>query len=235
MLINLTKSVPLKEFCKITAIGSAADAVRQIEFTFSHEAMIGLATELLWMYEDISDDRKLILATHQLEHTPNQVIGFYFTSDSPVFVLKTNSLTEKNWEGSTYENCKEIDIWAKNTNQYYYVKDPTAEDIEFITLEAYELSKRNLVRIKVFDSEKNDITSKCYTVTLDINREGIKDLATMMLVWAANYKEGTEYRLPHVNEIEQGYNLGVILTHDSVPCMFKAHDLGVACDYDPKF
>lgn len=237
MLINLTGSVPLKEFCKITATGSVADAARKVEFTFSHEAMIGFATELLWMYKDISVDRKLILATHQLklDPSPNQVIGFYLTSDSPMLVLKVNSLSKENEEGSIYKKCKEINIWAKNTEQYYNVKDPTAEDIEVITLEPYELSRRNLVRIKVFDSERNDITSKCHTVILEVNREGIKDLASMMLVWAANYKEGIEYRLPHVSEAEQGYNLGIILTRDSIPSIFKAHDLGVAHDYDPNF
>lgn len=237
MIINITKSVPLKEMCRISAIGSAINVARQIEFTFSHEAVIGFATELLWMYEDIGDDKKMTIATHQLQvdSAPNQVLGFYLTPDSPMLVLKVNSLVEKNKESGIDKKCKEINIWGKNTNQYYNIKDPSTEDIELMTLETYELSKRNLVSIKVFDDEKNNITSKYHTITLELNREGIKDLATMLLVWAANYEEGTEYRLPHVDEAEQGYNLGIILTHDSISGIFKAHDLGAAHDYDPRF
>ncbi len=98
MLINLTKSVPLRELCKITAIGHMTDTAQWIEFTFSHEAIIGFATELLWMYEDINDNKKLIISTNQLQvdPAPNQAVGFYLTPDSPMLVLKINSLMEKN-------------------------------------------------------------------------------------------------------------------------------------------
>lgn len=237
MLINLNKSVSLKELCKITAIGDNVDMAKQIEITFSHEAMIGFATELLWMYADINDDKKLIISTHQLrvDPAPNQAIGFYLTPDSPMFVLKINSLMEKKEDDYAYKNWKEINIRAKNTSQYYNVKNPSEEDIEFVTLETYELSKRNIVNIKVFDGEGTNITNRYRTVVLEINREGIKDFATMLLVWADNYKEGNEYDLPHIDKSEQGYNLGIILTYDSIPSKFKAHDLGVVNDYDPRF
>ena len=45
MLINLSKSVPLKELCRITAIGHAAEPAEWIEFTISHEAMVGFTNE----------------------------------------------------------------------------------------------------------------------------------------------------------------------------------------------
>lgn len=38
MKINLTKSVPLKELCKISAIGHTEKEAKWMEFTFSHEA-----------------------------------------------------------------------------------------------------------------------------------------------------------------------------------------------------
>ena len=237
MMINLTKSVPLKELCKVSALGYTEDIAQQIEFTFSHEAMIGFATELLWMYEDIDDSQKSIWETYPLkvDPAPSQAVGFYLTSDSPMFVLKTNSLTEKKEEGYIYENWKEINIRTKYGELYYNLKDPTVEDIEVITLEAYELARKNIVKIKVFDNEGNDITKGYHAVILEINREGIKDFATMLLVWADNYNEGSEYVLPQIDNPKQGYNLGILLTHDSISCKLKAHDLGVANDYDSRF
>lgn len=237
MIINLTKSVPLKELCKITAIGHTAYAAQQIDFTFSHEAMIGFATELLWIYEDIDDNEKLMISTHQLQidPAPNQTMGVYLTPDSSVFVLKVNSLMERKEESCIYENCKEINIRTQNRNIYYNLKDPSVEDIEFVTLETYELSKKNIVNINVFDDEGNDITKEYHTVILEMNRNGIKDFATMLLIWADNYREGGEYDLPRIDQLEQGYNLGIILTHDSISSKFKAHDLGTANDYDSRF
>ncbi len=236
MMINLTKSVSLKELCKVTALGYTEDIVQQIEFTFSREAMIGFATELLWMYEDIDENDRSVICTHQLQvnPAPTQAIGFYLTSDSPEFVLKLNSLEDKKEEG-IYENWKEIDIRTKNLNICYNLIDPVIDDIEVITLEAYELARKNIVKIKVFDNEGNDITKGYRTVILEINREGIKDFATMLFVWADNYREGREYVLSQIDNPEQGYNLGILLTHDSISCKFKAHDLGVANDYDSRF
>ena len=46
MIINLSKSVPLKEMCKITATGFTNKKPNLIEFVLSHEAIIGFATEL---------------------------------------------------------------------------------------------------------------------------------------------------------------------------------------------
>lgn len=237
MLINLTKSVLLKELCRITAFGFTQDIAQQIEFTFSHEAMIGFATELLWMYEDIDENDRSVMCTHQLQvnPAPTQAVGFYLTSDSPELTLKINSLTEKIEDGDLYENWKEINIRSKNEELYFNVKNPTAEDIEFITLEAYELDRKNIVRIKVLDEEGNDITKGYRTVVWEINRDGMKDLATMLLVWADNYREGCAYALPQMDNPKQGYNLGILLTRDSIPCKFKAHDLGVANDYDSRF
>ena len=61
MLINLTKSVLLKEICKISAVGNDAENGEFIEFELSQEAIIGFATELIWLYEDIQDNEKLII------------------------------------------------------------------------------------------------------------------------------------------------------------------------------
>lgn len=235
MIINLTKSVPLKELCKITAIGSTNETAQLIEFTLSHEAIIGFATELLWMYEDINDNRKLVVTTYQLlvDSSPSQAVGFYLTPNSPMLVLKVNSLLEETEEVCEDIKWKEINIRAKNINQYYDVKNPL-EEKELITLESYELSKKNIMNIRIFNAENNDITKDYNTVIFEINRNGIKEFATMLLVWANNYKEGEQYLLPHIDKSDCGYNLGIILAHNSIPTRFTCHDLGTAYDYDSR-
>lgn len=235
MLINLTKSVPLKELCKITVIGDMIDTVQLIEFTLSREAILGFATELLLMYEDINDNRKLIVSSNQLQvdPAPSQAVGFYLTPNSPMLVLKVNSLVEKR-EEYEYKNWKEINIRTKNVNQYYNTKTSFDEEGELITLESYELSKRNIMNITVFNAEGNDITKDYNTVIFEINRKGIKEFATMLLVWANNCKEGDEYTLPHIGKSYCGHNLGIILAHSSVEARFKCHDLGTAYDYDSR-
>lgn len=236
MIINLSKSVLLKELCKISAIGNTKEVAHRIEFTFSHEAMIGFATELLWMYEDISDSRRLTISTHQLEvdPSPSQSLGFYLTPYSPMLVLKVNTLTEREEEKLEYKNLREISIKTKNVNQYYNVKSPSDENDEIIYVESYELAKKNIVNINIFNEEENDITKLYNTVIFEINRKGIKEFATMLFVWANNCKEGDEYSLAQINNLEFGYNFGILLTQDSIATSFKCHDLGTAFDYDSR-
>lgn len=236
MIINLSDSVLLKELCKISVIGNAKEVAHQIEFTLSHEAMIGLATELLWMYEDISDSRKLTISTHQLEvdPSPSQSLGFYLTPNSPMLVFKVNSLTEREDEIFEYKNWKEISIRKKNVNQYYNVKSPAYENDEVICLESYELAQKNIVNINIFNEEGGNITKLYNTVIFEINRKGIKEFATMLFVWANNCKEGDEYSLAQINNLEFGYNLGILLTQDSIATSFRCRDLGTACDYDSR-
>lgn len=234
MKINLNQSVQLQEFCKISAIGNVLEKASLIEFTFSSEAMIGFATELLWLYQDINDENKKIISTHQLrvDPSPNQAIGFYLTPNSPVFVLKTNTLIEKDYYDS--RQCKEIRISDKNPNQYYHVTDPDIETGEMISLEQYELSGRNIVDIKVLNNNGQDITKGINTIVFEINRQGIKTLATMLLVWANNCRNGDEYLLHHSGKSEEGYNLGIILTEDSISTKFKCNYLRTAYEYDNK-
>lgn len=236
MIINLTKSVSLRELCKISVIGNTKEVAYRIEFTFSHEAMIGFATELLWIYEDINDSRTLTISTHQLQvdPSPSQALGFYLTPESPMLVFKINSLKEKEEKEFKCKNWKEISIKRKNVNQYYNVKSPSDEDDEFIFLESYELSKKNLININIFNEEGENISKLYNTVILEINRKGIKELATMLFVWSNNCKEGDNYLLPQINNSKIGYNLGILLTQDSLSTNFKCNDLGSAYDYDSR-
>lgn len=233
MVINLTKSVPLKELCRISAYGYTTKIAHDMEFTFSHEAMVGFATELLWMYEDINENRKLSLCTHPLQSVPNQVIGFYLTPDSPVLLFKVNSLNGVE-EGGEYKSWKEIYIKTKNINQYYEVREPLNEADGCISVELYEFRRKNIVNIAIFDEEKHDITKFYDSVVFEVNYNGLKELATMLLVWSNNAKEGDRYLLYHIGQTGNGYNLGIVLTRESVPTIFKCDDLGCVYDYDER-
>ncbi len=234
MIINLTKSVPMVNLAKIYTIGNLQGELNHIEFTLSREAIIGFATELLWMYQDISDNKRLVLSTHQLkvDPAPNQVVGFYLTPTSPVLTLKINTLTEE--EKCEYEGWREINIKRKNSKQYYCIREPLAEDDGLIMLESYELSKRNIVNIKVLNERSEDVTPDCSTIVFEINRNGLKEFATMLLVWANNCTEQEEYTLSQLQELKQGYNLGIILTQDSASTKLRCQDLGTVSDYDER-
>lgn len=233
MKINLTKSVPLKEFCRIKAVSNINDIADCIEFTFSHEAIVGFATNLLWIYDDIVDSRKMTICTNQLkvDPCPSQSVGFYLTPSSPVLMLKINQIDYNNGD-SVYNNYKEIYIRNKDTNYYYNISG--CDDGENITIETYEMLKKNVVNLKIFNNKGDDITTSFNTVILELNRNGMKDLATMLLVWASNYKEGDRYDLPHIDNVENGYNLGIVLDKDSVSTVFCGKNLGTAGDYDSR-
>ncbi|MCM1233631.1 MAG: hypothetical protein NC489_26250 [Ruminococcus flavefaciens] len=237
MTINLSRSIPLTEWGRVTVIGHTEERAQSVEFVLSHEAMIGFATELLWCYEDIDDSMKLSLCTHQLlvDPSPSQAVGFYLTPDSPMLMIKVNSLTEKQEDWIKYKNWKEIDIKRKNADQYYIVNEPSDEEIERNALESYELSRKNIMKITVFNEEGKNITDGCSTIIFEMNRRGMKDFATMLLVWANNYNVEKEYNLPHVAHSDRGYNLGLILLHNSISVKFRCRDLGTAHDYDSRF
>ena len=160
------------------------------------------------------------------------VIGFYLTPNSPVLMLKINYL-ETNEENES-DGIKEIYLRHKGTNQYYNVSEPIeeieAENRGYICLESYELSRSNIGDIKLFDRNGKDITNTIRSVIIEMNREGIKNFATMLLVWSNNFNKNDEYMIAR-NGKNVGYNLGVTLTKDSIPVKLQAGDLGTIYDY----
>ncbi len=100
-----------------------------------------------------------------------------------------------------------------------------------ICIDSFEISKRNVADISVYDKQKCNITRKVNSITLEINREGIIPLATMLLVFLDNYKDGKEYRMLQSGSEIVGYNFGVILTKDSVPTVLKIDDIGRTSDF----
>ena len=91
------------------------------------------------------------------------------------------------------------------------------------------------MKIDIFNNEGENITNAYSTVIFEMNRGGMKDLATMLLVWANNHKKEDEYDLPYVHKTDCGYNLGLVMTRDSILAKFKCQDLGTAYNYDSRF
>ena len=235
MKINLSKSVQLKELCKISAIGNTKYKAKRIEFTFNREAILGFATELLWLY-DVIEGKQLTISTYQLkvDPAPSQALGFYLTPSSPMLAVKTNSLIEAKNKSIECKVWKDIEIKTRSVNEYFEVREPAEELDDAISVETYELSRRNLVNICLLDEEGRDITEHFISVIFEINTGGIKDLATMLLVWANNCKEGDAYLLSHMCETECGYNMGIVLTEDSIAAILKCDNLGSVSDYDSR-
>lgn len=79
--------------------------------SFSPEAILGFATEMIWLYEDIGN-RKLMINTNPLgiDPAPNQVMGFYLSSNNPPLMMKVNTLIEDKISSSQAVNSCEISI-----------------------------------------------------------------------------------------------------------------------------
>ena len=161
MVIKISQSVELKEFCKIYLISALDISPDCIELSFSQAAMVGVATSLLWMYDDLNDNQKRNISTHplQIDPAPNQALGFYITPSSPTLMVKINSLEDKGLKDKACIKWKEIDIkWKnQNQNQYYNVLNPIDLEPEVITLESFELCGKNIIDIKVLDIKEQDI------------------------------------------------------------------------------
>ena len=107
--------------------------------------------------------------------------------------------------------------------------------VGYLSLEPYELSKRKILDITILNREGSDITANFSAAGIEINRDGLKDLATMLLIWVNNCDDNMEYQLFREGGTEEGYNLGIVLTHDSIPLKLRICDLGTAHSYDSRF
>lgn len=232
MKINISKCIKIREMCKITVNCFSERKPDKVVFQFSKEAIVGFASELIRIYDDIDDRYQLKLETHPLgdDPAPSQTVGFFLTSDSPMFYLKINSLPkEVNSERINTLKYNEILYDNIKSNQYFYV-DTAGCDSDELVVESYELSKENIVKITVYDEINNDISDECNVLTFEINHEGILDLATMLLVWANNISSN-DYSLIQLNSKKTGFNFGIALTEDSIHTSFQVKQLGSAYDY----
>lgn len=57
MIFKLKETVKISQFAEIFVVGNNENNSLSVEFTFSKDALLGFATNLIWMYEDI-DSKK---------------------------------------------------------------------------------------------------------------------------------------------------------------------------------
>ncbi len=235
MIINLTSIIRPKELIRISVVNNSTESPAEIVFTFSKDALVGFATELLWLYDDISDSRVINITTHPLsvDPSPNQAVGFYLTSTSPTFSIKTNTISTSYSDVVHIEGMKDVYIKNKTHKVFYVVNTEIESGCPDVVVESYELSKRNILDIVVKNEDGVDITSKCGAVLLEINKEGIKDFATSLLIWANNDFK-TEYVMAQEGHNGKGTNIGVILSRDSIPTKLCLKELGNVNDYDSR-
>jgi hypothetical protein len=234
MFIDLTRNIIPKEYMRVNVVNNSTDEVGELTFTFNREAILGFATEMLFLYDDINDYQKNNITTHPLktDPCPNQAIGFYLTPESPSFMLKINSLQIDNKEISNIENKHNIIVNNANLNEKYYINTDIEFDSEEMIIESYELSRRNILDISIKNSNGIDITDKCSAVVLEINKQGIKDFATSLLIWSNNTNDQIEYLIAKDDKNKEETNFGAILTSDSVAIKVRSGELGSIYDYD---
>lgn len=221
MLIDLKSNIETINYAKISAVGNDIEKVSVSEIIFSKEALIGFAKNLIWIYEDVDKNKRFYVCTDPLGGVPsgNQIIGFYLAAGSPILKFSINSL----------ENCFEMrnSIIENKLTYCRYIEISSPEDDDVI--EEYELGLRNIAKILLYDKNNVDITENIYEVSFEINYEGLRNLAVILLKLADNYQEGAEYIINSTN------GSGIILTADSLQLKIKCGDLGNVYDYEPEF
>lgn len=230
MIIDLNANVDSCEFAKVSVQGKNIETVDMVEISFSKEALIGFAKNLVWMYEDIDKNRKLYVCTDPLGGIPagNQVVGFYLTASSPTLIFDVNSLDYD--DELRYGDRNAINLSSK-IKKCIEILPPVDDSL----MEEYELGFRNIVDISLYNKSYEDITRDFYEIRFQINYEGLKKLAIMMMKLADSYKEGKEYTLAQVDKDSKSSNLGIILISNSLPVKIKLCNLGCVYDFEPDF
>lgn len=231
MIIDLNKSVKIKNLAEICLSGKSLDNQKcKLEFVFSKEALIGFATNLIWMYTEIDINKNLHIHIDPLRKNihGNQPMGFFLTSSSPSLVIQLDNI-ECNFN-MINKHYKEINM-KRGAFKKYEIKEPSSEE----ALEEYEIGFKNIVCIKVYDSFNNEITENCSQVVFKLSYMALKDLANMLLILADNYEENIKYLLAHIKQKELQYNMGIVFTEQSCEVIFSCQDLGCVYDYDPLF
>lgn len=228
MIIDLNNDINSHQLIRVGVRDKNANIVGSIEFSFSKEALMGFAKNLIWMYEDISPNRKFYVCTDPLGGVPSgsQVLGFYLTAHSPILTFNVNSLD--------YDEEYRMDdkLYLKAQPSKYMEVPPPLSDC---FLEDYELKFRNIVDISLYDKNHVNISDKFYEIFFDINYEGLKNLAIMLMKLGDCYQEGKEYIFKQIGREKQSCDLGISLTCDSLPLKIKLSNLGSAYDYEPDF
>lgn len=232
MIIDLNSETDIKEVSELTLSGYKTGEKDKIEFTFSREALIGFATNLIWTYEEIDNKKMIHFHVDSLGGEPsgNQALGFFLTPQSPSLVVQVNGIRPDFCEMDKWRQCKSINI-RQGVCKKFEIKDPACDE----SIEEYELGLKNVASIKVLDQDCKDISSECVQVVLKMNYDTLKQFASMLLVLANNCSYSCEYLLANLKQEKLQFNMGIIFTKDSPEMIIKCQNLGCVYDYDPNF
>lgn len=221
------KDVFKPEMIKLVAKGEKVQEISYIEMSFSKDALIGFASNLLWIYGDYNRNRKIIEETIPLGNPiGNQVFGFYITTNSPTFVVHINDDFFKEQISFNDKRYSEMIF-----NQRVLELEPPSDDG---LPEEFEKNYENIVSIKVYDKTLKDISQEIRFISLNINYEGLRNLGIVLLDISRNYKEDFKYAFEQYKENEK-YENRIVLAKDSIPLRIKCEYLGKAYDYEHEF
>lgn len=228
MMLELNKHVQIKEISELTLSGINLDKDCKAEFTFSKAALIGFATNLCWLYEDIDRMGQTHIHIEPLggRIPGNQALGFFLTSKSPSLIVQVGERQILD----DIKICKQISIRNK-VNKLIEIREPVCEE----SMEEYELGLQNIVDIKIVNKNGEDVSKKCVQIVLKIGYETIKNLAIMLMILANNFFTGYEYLLANLNQDTLQYNMGIIFSKESPEVVIKCKELGCVYDYAPNF
>lgn len=221
------KDVFKPEMIKLVAKGEKVQEISYIEMSFSKDALIGFASNLLWIYGDYNRNRKIIEETIPLGNPiGNQVFGFYITTNSPTFVVHINDDFFKEQISFNDKRYSEM-IFNQRVLE---LEPPSDDDLP----EEFEKNYENIVSIKVYDKTLKDISQEIRFISLNINYGGLRNLGIVLLDISRNYKEDFKYAFEQYKENEK-YENRIVLAKDSIPLRIKCEYLGKAYDYEQEF
>lgn len=228
MVLELNKHVQIEEISELALSGVSLDKDCKVEFTFSKAALIGFATNLCWLYEDIDKTDQTHVHIDPLGRIipGNQALGFFLTAGSPSLIVQVGERQILD----DIKICKQISIRNK-VNKLIEIKEPACEE----AIEEYELGLQNIVDIKIVNKNGEDVSKKCVQIVLKIGYETIKNLAVMLMILANNFSADCEYLLANLNQDTIQYNMGIIFSKESPKAVIKCRELGCVYDYAPNF
>ena len=225
MILELNKHVEIEEISELALSGVSVDRDCKVEFIFSKAALIGFATNLLWLYEDIDRKGQTHFHIDPLggRIPGNQALGFFLTSKSPSLIVQVGErqiLDE-------IKICKQINMRNK-VNKKIEIKEPACEE----SIEEYELGLQNIMEIRIVNKYGRDVSEKYVQIVLKI---GYENLAIMLMILANNFYPGCEYLLANLKQSILQYNMGIIFSKESPDVIIKCKELGCVYDYVPDF
>lgn len=232
MIIDLNEAIEIEEVSELRLCGANTDLDNRVELTFSKEALIGFAINLIWLYENTNNrNRDVHFHIDPLgSASACQTLGFFLTPTSPFLVIQLNDIKYKCEKTKEWENCKKIATRFRSYEKFE-IKKPSLDDL---SIEEYEIGFRNIVDIKVLD-KAGGIINDYVDIVLAVSYGTLKKFATMLLVLANNYSPGKEYLLANLRQEELQYNMGLIFAKGSPDVVVRCGDLGCVYDYDPNF